>query len=336
MSQEQKTVENPTPVPVAPKPAEKKATSKFLDVVLPFALGGASGMTATCFIQPVDMVKVRIQIKNEEVSKLKAQGKAAGSVSPFVVIKEIMATGGVRTFYRGIDSALTRQLFYTTTRLGIYNKLFVYIKQQNQGKDLSFGQKSLCSLTAGFIGSIVGNPADLALIRMQNDTALKPEERRNYKNVVDAFSRIIKEEGVLALWRGCIPTVIRAMSLNLGMLGPYDEVKERLDKWTGTKDALQTRLIASAVSGFLASFFSLPFDNAKTKMQKMKVRPDGKFEYANIFDAMMKTVRREGVVGLWVGFPTYYFRIAPHAMITLICQDLFRDKVKVWRQKNKI
>ena len=83
-------------------------------------------------------------------------------------------------------------------------------------EELSFGQKSLCSLTAGFIGSIVGNPADLALIRMQNDTALKPEERRNYKNVVDAFSRIVKEEGVLALWRGCTPTVIRAMSLNLG------------------------------------------------------------------------------------------------------------------------
>ncbi len=45
---------------------------------------------------------------------------------------------------------------------------------------------------------------------------------------------------------------------------------------------------SSAVAGFLASFFSLPFDNAKTKMQKMKKGPDGKFPYANIFDAMMK------------------------------------------------
>ena len=45
---------------------------------------------------------------------------------------------------------------------------------------------------------------------------------------------------------------------------------------------------ASAVAGFLASFFSLPFDNAKTKMQKMKKGADGKFPYANIFDAMGK------------------------------------------------
>lgn len=47
---------------------------------------------------------------------------------------------------------------------------------------------------------------------------------------------------------------------------------------------------ASAVAGFLASFFSLPFDNAKTKMQKMKKGPDGKFPYANIFDAMGKVL----------------------------------------------
>ena len=28
-----------------------------------------------------------------------------------------------------------------------------------------------------------------------------------------------------------------------GMLGPYDEVKERLDRWTGTRDTQQTRLM---------------------------------------------------------------------------------------------
>jgi solute carrier family 25 oxoglutarate transporter 11 len=91
-------------------------------------------------------------------------------------------------------------------------------------------EKSFCAATAGFIGSVVGNPADLSLIRMQNDTTLPPAERRNYKNVFNAFSRITKEEGPLALWRGCTPTVIRAIVLNLAMLAPYDEVKERLNR----------------------------------------------------------------------------------------------------------
>lgn len=69
------------------------------------------------------------------------------------------------------------------------------------------------------------------------------------------------------MWRGCVPTVVRAMVLNLGMLAPFTEVKERLKKYYGTdEDTLKIRLMAATVSGFLCSFMSLPFDNAKTKM----------------------------------------------------------------------
>jgi solute carrier family 25 oxoglutarate transporter 11 len=55
---------------------------------------------------------------------------------------------------------------------------------------------------------------------------LPPAEKRNYTNVFNAFTRIVKDEGFLALWRGCTPTVIRAVVLNLAMLAPYDEIKE--------------------------------------------------------------------------------------------------------------
>jgi len=70
----------------------------------------------------------------------------------------------------------------------------------------------------------------------------------------------------LELWRGCSPTVVRAMVLNFCMLAPYDEIKERLNHYFGTKDTKQTRLLSSALAGFLSSFGSLPFDNAKTKI----------------------------------------------------------------------
>lgn len=78
----------------------------------------------------------------------------------------------------------------------------------------------------------------------------------------------------------------------------------------------------------MSSFVSLPFDNAKTKMQKMKKNPDGSFPYKNIFDAMAKTIAKEGFTHLWVGFPTFYFRIAPHVCITLVTQDFLTDLVK--------
>jgi len=48
-------------------------------------------------------------------------------------------------------------------------------------------------------------------------------------------------------------------------------------------------------------------------------------------DAVFKTAKNEGVAGLWVGFPTYYFRIAPHAMITLLAQDFITTRVNAAR-----
>ena len=60
---------------------------------------------------------------------------------------------------------------------------------------------------------------------MQSDSTLPPERRRNYKGVGDALTRIVKDDGVAGLFRGAGPTVVRAMSLNMGMLASNDQVR---------------------------------------------------------------------------------------------------------------
>lgn len=87
-------------------------------------------------------------------------------------------------------------------------------------------QKAFIGLTAGAIGACFGSPADLALIRMQADSTLPAAQRRNYKNAFHALYRISADEGVLALWKGAGPTVVRAMALNMGMLASYDQSVE--------------------------------------------------------------------------------------------------------------
>ena len=54
---------------------------------------------------------------------------------------------------------------------------------------LPLWQKAAAGLAAGGLGSLVGSPADLTLIRMQADSTLPLEQRRNYKGVVDAMAR---------------------------------------------------------------------------------------------------------------------------------------------------
>jgi solute carrier family 25 oxoglutarate transporter 11 len=253
-------------------------------------------------------------------------------VSPFTVFKEMMANGqGFRQLYKGLDSALVRQITYTTTRMGIYKTLFNDYEKKHGSVNMTM--KSVFGLTAGLVGAFVGNPADLILIRLQSDATLPEAQKRNYTGFGNAFSRIIKEEGVTSLWKGSFPTIIRAMVLNFGMLGPFDEVKDKLNKWKGTKDTIVTRLTAAAVAGFLSSFLSLPFDNAKTRIQRMVPNADGTMPYKNVFDCLNKTLKHEGVSKLWVGFPTFYARIAPHVMVTLLVQDYLTVFMKKVRSK---
>ena len=88
--------------------------------------------------------------------------------------------------------------------------------------------KAGLGMVAGIMGSFVGTPAEVALIRMTADGRLPEAERRNYKNVADALARIVKEEGVFALWRGAVPTMGRAMVVNAAQLASYSQAKQFL------------------------------------------------------------------------------------------------------------
>lgn len=135
------------------------------------------------------------------------------------------------------------------TFMSVYRILTNKAIEANDGKPLPLYQKALCGLTAGAIGASVGSPADLALIRMQADATLPLAQRRNYTNAFHALYRIIADEGVLALWKGAGPTVVRAMALNMGMLASYDQSVEFFKDSAGFGEA-------ATIVGMIITFFS--------------------------------------------------------------------------------
>lgn len=216
-----------------------------------------------------------------------------------------------------------RQVVYGTARMGLYFNFSEYYKKQNGGAQPTFTQRTISSFAAGGIGSFIGNPCDLALVRFQADSTLPPAERRNYKNVFDAFGRIVKDEGVTSLWRGALPTMTRAIALNVAMLVSYDTVKDKLNAYYGKGHDYKVQIGASMVSAVATSVVSLPFDNLKTKLQKQKA-VNGVFPYKGMPDCFFKTLAKEGPTGFWAGLPTYYFRVGPHAIITLLTAEQYR------------
>lgn len=282
-------------------------------------------MAATTIIQPIDMIKVRIQLAGEG-----SGAAAAGNVkaSPLAITRQIIASGNVLDLYSGLSAGLLRQAVYTTARMGFFGTFMNHFnhKSNREGREVTFGERAIASLSAGGLGAIMGNPADLTLIRMQSDGLRPVAQRANYTGVMNALSRISKTEGVTALWNGCLPTVARAMALNFGQLAFFSEAKAQLKRFDGTLSKGQQSLAASMVAGFFASFFSLPFDFVKTRLQKQSKGADKRYNGA--LDCVRKVIKEEGIGRFYRGFGTYYVRIAPHAMLTVLFADMLASWTK--------
>jgi solute carrier family 25 oxoglutarate transporter 11 len=80
--------------------------------------------------------------------------------------------------------------------------------------------------------------------------------------------------------------------------------------------------IASSFSAAAVScVITLPFDNVKTKFQRMMPDANGKMPYSGFFNCFQKSIADEGFMGLYVGFGTFVVRISPHVVITLLATD---------------
>merc|ERR1712113_1104737 len=162
-------------------------------------------------------------------------------------------------------------------------------------------------------------------IRMQADSMKPAAERAGYTSVITTIGMIVKSDGVGGLMAGAAPTATRAMALNFGMLAFNASAKDALGS-AGVTGATQV-FGASAIAGFFASFFSLPFDFVKSQMQSQK--PDavtGELPFKSSIDCASKILAEGGPLRFYAGFPTFYVRIAPHAMITLIAQDFIKNQ----------
>jgi len=245
----------------------------------------------------------------------------------FHAVWNIARSEGILALYKGLSAALLRQITYGSSRLGAYTFLLDYLS--TDGKAIPFWEKLVAGSAAGAFGAVIGTPAEVALIRMTSDGRLPPEQRRGYKNAIQALYRISIEEGATTMWRGCVPTVARATILNACQLGFYSQAKEwllyGLPSYFNDPKGLGLHTVASIFSGFCCTVVSLPVDQIKTRLQTMK-----KGEYGGIGDILWKTIKYEGVTSLWKGFMPYFMRLGPHTVLTFI----FMEKITIffWNQ----
>jgi solute carrier family 25 (mitochondrial oxoglutarate transporter), member 11 len=214
-------------------------------------------MGATCVVQPLDLIKTRLQISGQG-------GSAKEYTGTLDAFAKIVKREGFSNLYKGLSAALLRQATYTTTRLGTYTYLNDTYKTST-GKPANLLVSMGLGVCAGIAGSFVGNPAEISLIRMTADGRLPLDQRRNYTSVVNAIVRIIKEEGLVTLWRGCVPAMGRAAVVNAAQLSSYSQAKQMLVASGHFKEGIFMHFTASMISGFITTVASMPVDIAKTR-----------------------------------------------------------------------
>ena len=190
---------------------------------------------------------------------------------------------------------------------------------------IPFTAKLLMGCISGGIGSAVGTPSELALVRMSNDSKLPVAQRQNYKGVVDCIRRIAQQDGVAGLWNGATVTVLRAMVLSSAVLAITSECKVRLTAtgFFGPDGKLFQGLPLLVVSIFISSFFanivSNPFDVVKSRTQQQS--KTGVQKYSSMLDCFIKIVSEEGFLKLWAGFVPAFLKLAPYTIISLLLTE---------------
>jgi len=295
--------------------SKKPEGKKFSDLkmtVMNIIRGGIAGCIATTSVIPLDVTKTWLQLQSEAGAK---------NISVINAMKSIFMAKGIKGFYAGLDSALTRQFGFAGIRIGLFFNV-VDLVQKKLKRNLTITEKAIASVSVGALGAFLVNPFDVVLVRCWADVKRPVNERRNYKNVFDGIIRICREESVTTLWRAATPNLARAVGFNLGMMVSYQELKERLKPYLG--DTLKCHFLASIVAGLCGTILALPFDNIKVKIVNMNPDANGKMPYKGIFDCFYKSVRREGFIRLWAGFLPVTANLGPHSIISLLASEYIR------------
>eukprot|EP00271_Cylindrocystis_brebissonii_P012819 TRINITY_DN32324_c0_g1_i1.p1 TRINITY_DN32324_c0_g1~~TRINITY_DN32324_c0_g1_i1.p1 ORF type:complete len:308 (-),score=48.49 TRINITY_DN32324_c0_g1_i1:722-1645(-) len=267
--------------------------------------------TAETFTLPIDTAKVRLQL----------QGGGGGAGVPPAAAKYKGLIGTIGTIakeegpgalWKGLTPGLHRQILFGGLRIGLYEPVkSLYVGKDFQG-DVPLYKKIAAGLTTGAIGIAIANPTDLVKVRLQSEGRLAPGTPRRYSGALNAYSTIVRQEGVGALWTGVGPNIARNAIVNAAELASYDQIKETLLA-VGLKDGVFCHLLSGLGAGFVAVCVGSPVDVVKSR-----VMGDHAKVYSGTVDCFVKTFRNEGIGAFYKGFIPNFGRLGSWNVIMFL------------------
>ncbi|KAL6519443.1 Matrilysin [Orobanche gracilis] len=283
----------------------------------------ASSAFAACFAEictlPLDTAKVRLQLQKKVVA---GDGLALPKYKGLLgTVGTIAREEGLYSLWKGIVPGLHRQCLYGGLRIGLYEPVKNFYVGKDHIGDVPLSKKILAALTTGGVAIAVANPTDLVKVRLQAEGKLPPGLPRRYSGALNAYSTIVIQEGVAALWTGLGPNVARNAIINAAELASYDQVKETLLKIPGFTDNVFTHLLAGLGAGFFAVCIGSPVDVVKSRMM-------GDAAYKSTLDCFVKTLKNDGPLAFYKGFIPNFGRLGSWNVIMFLTLEQAKKVVR--------
>ncbi|WVF69729.1 hypothetical protein IAT40_004508 [Kwoniella sp. CBS 6097] len=281
----------------------------------PFWLGGAAASMAACCTHPLDVMRVRMQTSTTKTTFSHA-------------VRGVLQQSGVRGLYTGLTASIFRQMTYSVTRLGAYDMMKAMMSDGGK-KKLTTGDLVICASTAGALGGLAGNPADIILVRMVADPTKDAAHQYRYRNALQGVYRMVKEEGVMSLGRGLAPNTIRAILMNASQLVSYDFFKDAILSADLMTNGMPLHFVSSALAGTVATTICAPADVVKSRVMNMKHGHGGHGPVG----LLMESLKHEGPRFLFKGWLPAWIRLTPNTICMFVFLEQLRNAVDMFKSK---
>merc|ERR1711931_590345 len=175
-----------------------------------------------------------------------------------------------------------------------------------KGEKLGFAENFMLSGVAAAVSKTAAAPIERVKLLVQNQGEMLKQGTLTepYKGVMDCTARTMKSEGLTAFWRGNMANVIRyfpTQALNFA----FEDTVKALFKTA--KDAPQyekfaKNILSGGCAGSLSLLFVYSLDYARTRLANDAKGKGGERQYKGLIDVYAKTLKSDGIQGLYRGF----------------------------------
>jgi len=182
------------------------------------------------------------------------------------------------------------------------------VKKQKDAK--AFAADFLMGGVSAAVSKTAAAPIERVKLLIQNQDEMLKSGRLSepYKGIADCTKRVMAEEGFGSLWRGNLANVIRyfpTQALNFA----FKDYFKKMFGFKQDKDGYWWWFAGNLASGGAAGATSLLFvyslDYARTRLandNKSSKKGGGERQFKGLFDVYSKTLKSDGIQGLYRGF----------------------------------